>query len=100
MPLFLVQHTHVAENCPRANPDLLRQLASHFTASNAGKHGVKLLAEWVDAPGHRIVLVLETDVAEKAVNFALPLLNVGSLTIQMGTTLEEVARQCLGQSPE
>ncbi|MBI4463301.1 MAG: hypothetical protein HY647_01230 [Acidobacteria bacterium] len=97
MPLFLLQHTHSAENCPRKNPEVLRQLASHFTASNAGKHGVKMLADWVNAPEHTIVLVLETDVAEKAMKFALPLLDVGSLTIQMGATLEEVARESGGQ---
>lgn len=97
MGLYLVQHTHAAERCPRNHPEVLRQLASHFTASNAGQQGVKLLADWVNAPEHTIILVLETDAAEKAVNFALPLLHVGSLTIQAGATLEEVARQYLGQ---
>ncbi|MBI4444072.1 MAG: hypothetical protein HY649_11955 [Acidobacteria bacterium] len=97
MPLFLVQHTHTAEKCPRNNPETLRQIAAHFTANNAGKHGVKLLADWVNPPAHTAILVLETDVAEKAVSFALPLLEVGSLTIQVGATWDEVARKHLGQ---
>ena len=97
MPLYLVQHTHTAESCPTKNPETVRQLSSHVTQSNASKYGVKILADWVYEPEHTVILVLEADSPEKATNFALPFLNVGSITIRAGATCEDVAKMCLGE---
>ena len=97
MPLYLVQHTHTAESCPTKNPEMVRQLSSHVTQSNASKYGVKILADWVYEPEHTVILVLEADSPEKATNFALPFLNVGSITIRAGATCKDVAKMCLGK---
>lgn len=97
MPLFYIEHRHSAEKCPRQNPEMVRQLASYVTAENAQRMGVKLLADFVNEPEHTVILVLETDSAEKAFQFALPFLNVGSVTIKIGGTCEDVARECLGE---
>ena len=96
MPQYLVQHTHTADNCPTKNPDMVRQLAEHVTQATADKYGVKILADWVYEPEHTVILVLEADSPEKATNFALPFLNVGSITVRAGQTCEQVARACLG----
>lgn len=96
MPVYLVQHTHTAETCPTKNQEMVRQLANHVTQVTADKYGVKILADWVSEPEHTVILVLEADSPDKAVNFALPFLNVGSLTIRAGATCGQVARQCLG----
>jgi hypothetical protein len=97
MPLYLIQHQHTAETCPTKNPDMVRALSSHVTAANAAKYGVKILADWVYEPEHTVVLVLEADSPEKATNFALPFLNVGSITVRAGSTCEQVAKECLSK---
>ena len=76
---------------------MMRQLSSHMTQANADKYGVKILADWVYEPEHMVVLVLEADSPDKAANFVLPFLHVGSITIRAGNTCQEVAQQCLGQ---
>jgi hypothetical protein len=96
MPLYLVQHSHTAETCPRNNPEMVRQLSAHVSAANAARHGVKLLADWVYEPEHTVILVLEADTPDKAANFVLPFLNAGPVTIRAGATCEQVARECLG----
>lgn len=95
MGLYLIQHTHTAETCPSKNPEMVRQLASHVTVANAAKHGVTLLADFVNEQEHTVVLVLEASSPDKAVNFALPFLRVGSLTIKAGLTCDQVAQECL-----
>ena len=97
MPLYLVQHSHTAETCPAKNPEMVRQLSSHMTQANADKYGVKILADFVYEPEHTVTLVLEANSPDKATNFALPFLNVGSLTIRAGVTCDQMARQCLGR---
>ena len=96
MPLYLVQHTHTADNCPTKDLDMVRQLASHVTQATADKYGVKIMADWVDEPEHTVLLVLEADSADKAFNFAQPFLSVGPITVRAGLTCEQVARACLG----
>ncbi len=95
MPLYLIEHTHVAEQCPTKNLDMVRQLSNHVTQANADKYGVKILADWVNEPEHTVILILEADSPDKATNFALPFLNVGAITIRAGQTCEQVARSCL-----
>ena len=97
MGLYLIQHTHPVERCPRKNLEMVRQLASHVTPATAAKYGVKILADWVDESEHTVVLVLEAERAEQAASFALPFLNAGQITVRAGQTCDEVARECLGQ---
>ncbi len=96
MGLYLVEHKHTAETCPAKNPDMVRALAGHMTDANAAKFGVKILADWVNEPEHTVILVLEAASPENAAKFALPFLNVGSITIRAGSTCAETAKQCLG----
>jgi hypothetical protein len=97
MGLYLVEHTHTAENCPTKNPAMVRQLSNHVTPANAQKYGVKILADWVNDIEHRVVLVLETDSEDKAAKFARVFQMVGTLKIALGITCAEVAEACLGK---
>ena len=95
MPMFLVEHTHPADNCPTKNLDMVRQLAQHVTDANAAKYGVKILADFVREVDHTMILVLEADSPDKVTNFALPFLNAGPITVKAGETCDQVARACL-----
>jgi hypothetical protein len=97
MPLFLVEHHHTAETCPTRNPDMVRALRAHVTSANAARQGVKLLADWVNEPEHTVLLVLDTDSLEKADAFAAPFRQVGSVSVKVGETCEQVAKACLGE---
>ncbi len=97
MGLFLIEHHHTPDSCPRNNPEMVRQLAGHMTQANASKYGVKILADWVYEREHTVILVLEAESPDKATNFVLPFLNVGSITVKAGSTCEDMARECLGR---
>lgn len=97
MALYLVEHVHAEENCPRKNPEMVRQLGSHMTQATADRYGVKIMADWVDDSEHTVLLVLEADSPEKATNFVLPFLNVGSIKVRSGITCEQMVSMCLGQ---
>jgi hypothetical protein len=96
MALYLVQHVHTAETCPMHDPAMVRQLANHMTQTNADAYGVKIVADWVYEPEHTAMFVLDADSPEKASNFVLPFLSVGSITIKAGATCEDVAKQVTG----
>lgn len=97
MALFLIEHHHTAETCPTRNPDMVRALRAHVTPENARRQGVNLLADWVNEPEHTVVLVVETDSADKAEGFAAPFKQVGDVSVKLGQTCEQVARECLGE---
>jgi hypothetical protein len=96
MALYLVQHTHTEQTCPTNNPEMVRHLSSHMTAESAARHGVKILADWVNDDEHMVVLVLEAASRDQAAGFAAPFQMAGSVTIKEGVTCEELARKCLG----
>jgi uncharacterized protein with GYD domain len=97
MALYLVEHRHTSETCPTRNPEMVRALRRHVAAENAGRMGVKLLADWVDESAHTVVLVVEADSREQAERFAAPFRQVGTVAIKEGQTCEQVAAACLGE---
>lgn len=97
MALYLIEHHHTAETCPTKDPEMVRALRGHVTAENASSLGVNLLADWVNELEHTVVLVVETDTPEKADDFAAPFKQVGSVSVKVGETCEQVARACLGE---
>ena len=97
MALFLIDHRHTAENCPTRNLDMVRALRTHVSPENAQSMGVDLLADWVNEADHHVVMVVETDSQSKAEEFAAPFSMSGSVTVQMGLTCEQTARECLGE---
>src|SRR5437773_2324229 len=97
MPLFLIEHRHTAETCPTNNLDMVRGLRAHVSPQNAQAMGIKLLADWVNEAEHHVVMVVDTDSQAKAEAFAAPFAMSGTVSVQMGLTCEETARECLGE---
>jgi hypothetical protein len=97
MSLFLIEHSHTEETCPRKNLDMVQGLRMHVTEENAQRMGLKLLADWVYEPEHRVVLVVDADSQQKAEEFAAPFGMNGKVSVQAGETCEDVARACLGE---
>lgn len=97
MPLFLIEHHHTDETCPTKNPEMVRALRSHVKPENAERMGLKLLADWVNEPEHTVVLVVDTDSLAKAEGFAAPFGQMGSVSVKLGLTCEQVAKDCLGE---
>jgi len=97
MPLFLIEHHHTAETCPTNNPEMVRALRAHVTQDNAHSMGLTLLADWANDSEHKVVMVVDSDTLAKAENFAAPFRMVGTVSIEVGGTCEDVARECLGE---
>ena len=98
MPLYLIEHRHTAATCPTQYPDMVRALRAHVTPENAELMGVKLLADWVNAPDHHVVIVVESPTKAAAEAFGAPFGGAGSVEVTMGLTWEQVARDCLGET--
>ena len=96
MGLYLIQHKHTDATCPTKNPDMVRALRSHVTDENAKRMGLRLLADWVDESEHTVVLVVEADSQQRAENFAAPFKQVGTVSVKVGQTCDQVAAECLG----
>ena len=96
--LFLIEHRHTPEACPTHNPDMVRALRAHVTPENAERHGVKLLADWVNEPDHHTILVVDSPTMAAAESFGAPFRGAGSVEVTPGMTCEQVARDCLGES--
>lgn len=93
MALFLVEHVHTPDKCPRRSPSLVGQLAEHLTKSNAENYGVKIVADWVNEDQHTVVLILEAHDQVTVAKYVAPFATVGSIIIREGTTCAEIARE-------
>ena len=58
--LYMVYHKHTAEMCPggKLHPD--KEFLSKFN-DQVQESGVKLIEGYIDGPGHRFYIILETD---------------------------------------
>ena len=100
MALFLIEHRHTDETCPTHNLDMVRALCTHVTRENAERYGVKLLADWVNEPEHRVIFVVEAEEQGLVDRFAGPFGRVGEVTVTQGLTCERVAIDCLSSEPD
>ena len=78
--LFHVTHVHSYQTCPAHNPDVKASVAEAI--KTAADKGVKLLMTTVDAPGHNLYMLLETNSYEAIMNFFEPLLEIGDADIR------------------
>lgn len=99
MSLYMIEHHHAAEACPRNNPEMVRQLSNHVSQANADKFGVLIVSDFVYDKEHMLFLVVECDNAEQAAKFAEPFGMVGTVAIKEGETCGDIAIQTL-QSAE
>ena len=93
MGLYLIEHTHTADKCPRQSLATARQFFDHLTEANAAKFGVRIVADWNNADDHHLVLIVEAPDQPTVAKFANPLATVGSVMIHEGTTCAETAER-------
>lgn len=74
--LFHVTHTHTWDACPYDRPDRVR---ATFGAALAGigSTGATLVGAWVDAPAHKVFMVIEADSARQLEEALAPIIPVG-----------------------
>ena len=76
--LFMVYHKHTAEMCPggKINPDkdFISKMNNQIQVS-----GVDLIGGYIDGPGHRFFLIIETDETSK-LNAAIEQLRLTGIT--------------------
>lgn len=74
--LFHITHSHTPETCPYHNPEKARDTFGKMLSS-AEQLGVELVGVWVDAPAHKLYLVVEADSTQKIEELLAPVLEMG-----------------------
>jgi hypothetical protein len=74
--LFHVTHTHTWDACPYNQPEKVR---ATFGAALAGvaATGATLVGAWVDAPAHKVFLVIEAESARQIEEALAPIIPIG-----------------------
>jgi len=74
--LFHVTHTHTWEACPYHDAEKARATFGQALAG-MGETGVKLVGAWVDAPAHKVFLVIDADTADQVETALAPIIDIG-----------------------
>jgi hypothetical protein len=78
--LFVLDHEHVAENCPAGTVRADKEFQSRLE-ENAKTSGVRLVEGYFDAPAHHFYFVVEADAVEQILKFITPLLRIGQTNV-------------------
>ncbi len=91
--LFHVTHTHVWEACPYHDADRARETFGKMLGGFADTEA-RLVGAWVDAPAHRLFLVVEADSAPQVEEALAPVIDIGwAETAPVADAAEVVARR-------
>jgi hypothetical protein len=74
--LFHVTHTHTWDSCPYNHPEKVRSTFGAALAGVAGT-GATLLGAWVDAPAHKMFLLIEAESARQIEEALGPIIPIG-----------------------
>jgi len=90
--LFHVTHTHTWESCPYNDPEKAR---STFGAALGGiaESGAKLVGAWVDAPAHKVFLVIDADTVEQVEVAMAPIIDIGCAETRPVSNAAEVVER-------
>lgn len=91
MALFVAEHSHPADRCPAANPQLAPQLLALI--ANAGRGGIHVRGEAVTNGGHHLYLIVEGADADAVSKYFAPFGQIGSLKVTPASHCEEVVRR-------
>jgi hypothetical protein len=94
--LFHVTHTHSWDACPYNKPD---KVAQTFGAALSGvaATGAALVGAWVDAPAHKMFLLIEAESAGQIEEALAPIIDIGQAeTRPVVDALELLARRAAG----
>lgn len=87
--LFVTHHTHTAENCPSADPDMGPMLLRHLSEENTSAAGINIHGDAVVAD-HNFYLILEAPDLETVQEFMGPFVKVGNVEISEGASCNDV----------
>jgi len=90
--LVHVTHTHTWESCPYNDPEKAR---ATFGQAFAGLEaaGASLVGAWIDAPAHKVFMVLEVESAEQVEAALAPIIDIGSAETRPVSDAAEVLRR-------
>jgi hypothetical protein len=76
--LFVVTHTHDAENCPADNPGPMYDLMEE---DHIKESGVTVVSSYAAPPEHTLFFVIEADDYSQVVRYFRPLMTIGNQRI-------------------
>jgi Protein of unknown function (DUF3303) len=86
--LFVAEHTHPAERCPAANPEMAGGLLAIL--HNAGKAGIKVHGDAVTRGEHHLYLIVDAENEKKVRDYFAPFGQMGTLKVTPASHCEEV----------
>lgn len=93
--LFHVTHTHTWETCPYHDPEKARATFGK-TFAGMGETGAELLGAWVDAPAHKVFLVIDADTADQVEAALAPIIDIGSAETRPVSVAADVVKRTTG----
>ncbi len=90
--LFHVTHTHTWDACPYHDSEKAR---ATFGQAFAGleETGATLVGAWVDAPAHKVFLVIDADSAEQIEAVMAPIIDIGSAETRPVSEVADVLKR-------
>jgi hypothetical protein len=88
MPLFVAEHTHPAERCPAADPQMAQGLLQII--HGAEQHGIKVHGDAVTAGAHHLYLIVDAPSEKVVREYFAPFGQMGTLSVQAASHCEQV----------
>ncbi len=90
--LFHVTHDHTWESCPYHDAEKAK---ATFGAALAGiaDTGAELVGAWVDAPAHKVFLVIDADTVEQVEAAMAPIIDIGCASTRPVSDAAELLRR-------
>ena len=94
--LFHVTHTHSWETCPYHDPERARATFGQ-ALGGISETGASLVGAWVDAPAHKVFLLIDADSADQLEAALAPIIDIGSAVTRPVSDAAEVIRRTTGE---
>jgi len=90
MSLFVVQHSHGAEQCPAGDREMAPMLLKHLSPANTQQYGITIRGEAVIDNAHTLYLIADAPTREQLQQFMTPFAQVGSVEVLPASSCESV----------
>jgi hypothetical protein len=90
--LFHVTHTHTWDACPYHDAEKAKATFGK-TLAGIGEAGAELVGAWIDAPAHKVFLVISADTVEQVETALAPMIDIGCAETRPVSDAAELLRR-------
>jgi hypothetical protein len=93
MALYVAEHTHAAETCPAANPQMAGALLQVVSPTNASKAGIRIFGDAVANGKHHLYLIVDAENESVVRQYFAPFGQLGTLEVTPASHCEDVVNR-------